>query len=227
MKLISGPLSLYTAKVRIALREKGIGCDVWSVPFCRATGYEPKPADVLRLHPKGQVPILVDGELVVYDSTQILEYLEERNPEPPLYPSGLTERARCREVEAYSDEVFFPKVFNLVQEVFYKPDPAAQDAERVAQAQRQIGDDYDRFERRLAGRGWFCPTFSVADIAVFMSINYASTLGCPPPEKHRSLAAWLARTAERPSVAEEMRQIGADAARVFAGETLPEGLRAL
>ena len=223
MKLYSGPLSLFTAKVRIGLREKGLPCDVWSVPFCRATGYEPRPVDVLRLHPKGQVPILVDGELVVYDSTQILEYLEQRNPEPPLFPSGLTDRARCREIEAYSDEIFFPKVLVLIQEVFYKPEPGAQDGERVAVAERQLAEDYDRFERQLAGRDWFCPSFSVADIAVFLTTNFASTLGCPPPVTHRNFAAWLARMVERPSVAREMQQISADAARVFAGETLPEG----
>lgn len=146
MKLYSGPLSLFSAKIRIALREKGLACDLWSVPFCRETGDDPKPEDVLRLHPKGLVPILVDGDLVVYDSTQIFEYLEERNPEPALYPTGLAERAFCRETEAYADDVLFPHVLTLIGQVFYAVDPAEQDEELVAEARRAIAGCYAHLE---------------------------------------------------------------------------------
>ena len=54
MKLYSGPLSLFTGKVRIALDEKGLECDIVSVPFGRA-GYQPKHPDVLAINPKAQV----------------------------------------------------------------------------------------------------------------------------------------------------------------------------
>ncbi len=227
MKLYSGPLSLFTAKVRIALREKGLDCDLWSVPFCRETGYDPKPADVVRLHPQALVPILVDGDLVVYDSTRIFEYLEERNPTPPLYPNGLEERVRCRELEAYGDEIFFPNVWTLVEQVFYQTEAAAEDAAAVETAQRAIHADYERFDARLEGREWFCAGFSVADISIFMGINFASNLGCPPPEGRLALAAWLGRMNARPSVAVEVERMQADVARVFAGERLEEGPRTL
>jgi len=223
MKLYSGPLSLFTAKVRIALREKGLACDLWSVPFCRETGYEPKPADVKRLHPQGLVPILVDDDLVIYDSTQILEYLEERNPEPPLYPRGLAERARCRQTEAYADEVFFPRVWPLIEEVFYKTHPAEQDSERIANAHRDIAEDYVRFDEQLRDREWFCGSFSVADIGVILTVNFASNLGCPPPAEHSALHAWLERMQARPAVGTEVEHMTADAARVFGGERLPQG----
>ena len=48
------------------------------------------------LNPKGEVPVLVDGDLVLYDSTVILEYLEDRNPEPALYPREPPERSTTR-----------------------------------------------------------------------------------------------------------------------------------
>src|SRR5262245_20044105 len=72
MILYSGPMSLFTGKVRIALGEKGLAYELVSVPFSRA-GYEPKHPKVVELNPKRQVPVLVDGDLAIYDSTIILE----------------------------------------------------------------------------------------------------------------------------------------------------------
>ncbi len=223
MKLYSGPLSMFTAKVRIALREKNLDCDIWSVPFCRDTGYEPKPDEVVRLHPQGLVPILIDGDLVVYDSTQIFEYLEDRNPSPPLYPTEPAERARCREAEAYADDVFFPNVWTLISQVFYELDPSQQDAAGVAQAQQSIQNDFARFDERLRDREWFCDQFSVADISMFMSINFAINLGSTPSDDHEALRAWVARMSARPAVATEIERMQANLARVFAGEKLVEG----
>jgi len=93
MRLYSGPLSLFTGKVRIALDEKGLEYELVSVPFSRAAGYEPKHPEVVRLNPKRQVPVLVDGDLALYDSTLILEYLEDRHPSPPLLPADPAARA--------------------------------------------------------------------------------------------------------------------------------------
>jgi glutathione S-transferase len=203
MKLYSGPLSLFTAKVRVALDEKNLRYDKISVPFSRAKGYEPKHADVLAINPKGQVPVLVDDGLPLYDSTIILEYLEDRYPEPPLYPRDVRERARCRQLEAAADEVFFPFVLPLIQEVFYKPDVAARDAARVIAANQEIARVYDRLERELDGREHLCGAFSVADIGTFLTIGFASALGAPPTGAHTRIAAWMARVAARPSMQRE------------------------
>ena len=89
VKLYSGPLSLFTAKVRIALDEKGLDYERIEVGWSAENRYEPHHPDVVALNPKRQVPVLVDGEIVVYDSTLILEYLEERSPDPPLLPKDL------------------------------------------------------------------------------------------------------------------------------------------
>ena len=113
MRLYSGPLSLFTAKVRIALAEKGLAYERVEVGWSLARRYEPHHPDVLALNPKGQVPVLVDGELAVYDSTLIFEYLEDRYPSPPLWPREVAARARARQLELRADEVFFPQVYKL------------------------------------------------------------------------------------------------------------------
>ncbi len=93
MKLYSGPLSMFGAKAEIALREKSILFDLEMVPFEMKTLYEPKHPEVVRINPKRQVPVLVDGDLELFDSTQIFEYLESLKRDPALWPSEPKARA--------------------------------------------------------------------------------------------------------------------------------------
>src|SRR5258706_1286548 len=114
MKIYSGPLSMFGAKAEIAAHEKGLPFELEMVPFDANDGYSPRHPEVLRINPKRQVPVLVDGELEIFDSTQIFEYLEHRWPEPPLWPGAPSERARARLLEHLSDEVFFAHVIRLM-----------------------------------------------------------------------------------------------------------------
>jgi glutathione S-transferase len=93
MKVYSGPLSLFSKKVEIALTEKGLAFERVLVPFSQERGYAPKNQDVLAANPRGQVPVLIDGALALYDSTVIFEYLEDAYPKPPLYPAAPGARA--------------------------------------------------------------------------------------------------------------------------------------
>src|ERR671912_1483217 len=110
MKLYSGPLSMFGAKAEIAAHEKGIDFELVMVPFEMKELYEPKHPEVLRINPKRQVPVLIHGELEIFDSTQIFEYLEDLRPQPALWPAQPAARARARLLEHKSDEVFFPHV---------------------------------------------------------------------------------------------------------------------
>src|SRR3954470_23619322 len=93
--LYVGPLSLFSRKVEIALREKGLDYERVMVPFTQEVGYQPKHPVVLQHNPKRQVPVLVEGDLALFDSTLIFEYLEDAYPTPPLYPAEARARARC------------------------------------------------------------------------------------------------------------------------------------
>ena len=84
MKLYSGPHSMFGMKAHIAALEKGIEVDVIQVSFSNEQGYYPKHSEVSRVNPKQQVPILLDGDLEIFDSTQIFEYFEDIKPTPNL-----------------------------------------------------------------------------------------------------------------------------------------------
>ena len=206
MKLYSGPLSLFTAKVRIALAEKGLDCERVEVGWSLADRYEPHHPDVVALNPKRQVPVLVDGDVVVYDSTLILEYLEDRHPEPPLYPRAAAGRARCRQLEQAADEILFPAVWDLIDEVFYPNQEDEPNSQRVEDARAAIVAFHAELDKNLADRAYLCGDFSVADIANYIFLNAAATMGTNPADAaspHTRLRSWFERTGKRPTVERE------------------------
>lgn len=203
MKVYTGPLSLFSAKVRVALDEKRLAFEHVSVGWSLEQRYEPHHPDVAALNPKAQVPVLVDGDVVVYDSTQILEYLEDRYPSPPLYPGDAAGRARCRRLEAFADEILFPPLWELIDAGFY-PGTAGADAARLAAARARLAALYAELDLELAEREFLCSAFSVADIGCFVMTAVAATLGAPPDPALTAFAGWLARTGARPSLRREI-----------------------
>ena len=192
--LYSGPLSMFGAKAEIAALEKGIAVDVVMVPFDMDRLYEPKHPEVLRINPKRQVPVLVDGEVEIFDSTQIFEYFEELKPEPPLWGRGLAERARARRLEIMSDEVYFPHVVRLMGLQERLADPAA-----IA-ALASAAQFYERFEAEIGDRQWLAGDYGFADIAFFMAQLFGERMGARLPETAPRLVAWRRRMLQRPPV---------------------------
>ncbi len=217
MHLYSAPLSLFGKKAEMALAEKGLAFERTLVAFTQSEGYKPKHPAVLAANPKGQVPVLVDGDLTLCDSTLILEYLEDAYPTPALYPTDPKAKARCRQWELYADEVLLPPVRTLMYRTQPPgPDTArrqAQDAE-AARGEEVIRGMYGTLEQALAGKDYFCGTVSVADIALFIDVQYALRLAGPDMAGHRALAAWYTRLATRPAFATVAAEI-AEADRVL------------
>jgi len=208
MLLYSGPLSLFARKVEIALGEKAISFERVMVPFSQMQGYAPKHEAVLAANPKAQVPVLIDGDVTLYDSTIIIEYLEDAYPEPPLLPRQPVARARCRLLELEADEVLLVPVRALM----HRTSPPRPDAARrlvleqeAVKAEDAILRHYENIAGKLSDREFLCGDFSVADIATFMVVHYALRLGGPPLADH--LAAWHGRLTARPAFARVIAEI--------------------
>ncbi|MGH8355096.1 MAG: glutathione S-transferase family protein, partial [Pseudomonas sp.] len=108
--IVGSYLSPYVRKVLVLLEIKGVPYRIDPiVPFF---GNE----QFTRLSPLRQVPVLLDGELVLNDSSVICQYLEERYPEPRLYPQDIAARAQARWLEEYADsrmgQVIIWQLFN-------------------------------------------------------------------------------------------------------------------
>jgi glutathione S-transferase len=212
MKLYSAPLSLFSRKVEIALREKAIDFEREMAPFTQAQGYEPRHPVVLAVNPKRQVPVLIDGDLALFDSTLIFEYLEDLRPSPPLYPADIRMRARCRLLELTGDEILAPLAFRLGYRTVPRASDAQVQADREAaghQAEVDIAKLYDDLGGRLGVDDFFCGGFSYADIALFMAVLFVLRLNGPRLNAWPVLARWYARVGARPSVAVAAEEIAA------------------
>src|ERR1700761_6573657 len=99
------PLSPYAQKVKIALDEKGIAYEA-KMPV--AIGSGPPDREFLKANPRGEGPALIDGEDSIFDSTIILEYIEDKWPTPSLLPKSPADRAKARTIEEVMDTHFEP-----------------------------------------------------------------------------------------------------------------------
>jgi glutathione S-transferase len=209
--LYSGPLSMFGAKVQIAMLEKGLDFELVMVPFDMDRLYQPRHPEVARINPKQQVPVLVHGELELFDSTQIFEYLEELQASPPLWPAGLADKARARLLEHLSDEVYFPPVVRLMSlQDQLQGAPAIAACEACAAC-------YLRMEQQLAGRDWLAGPYSFADIAFYMAQLFGARMGAPMGQATPRLLAWRDRMSARPAV----RQVAAAMGRYLLSVVRP------
>lgn len=196
------PLSPFAQKVKIALLEKGLEFDVRPVSFA-----DP-PSELSELNPRAEVPILVDdssgnhdGEATaVWDSTIILDYLEDRYPEPTLWPESPAERARVRELEEVCDTHFDAVNWGVYEVTYFNRAEGDEAAAMLDAARSQLWGLYAYLERQLEAREWLNgDAFGRGDLAAhpFVSASWAmfhKTADDTP------LARWLARCRERPSI---------------------------
>jgi glutathione S-transferase len=195
---------MFGAKVQIAALEKGLDFELVMVAYDSQQGYSPKHPEVLRVNPKRQVPVLVDGDLEIFDSTQIFEYLEDRQPDPALWPREPRARARARLLEHKSDEVYFPHVIRLMGLQKNLQDEAAVTA--IDAATRYYGE----MERLLSGGAdWLAGTYSFADIAFYMAALFGERQGAPVTAATPRLLAWRDRMTQRPAVSAVVKPMAA------------------
>jgi glutathione S-transferase/RNA polymerase-associated protein len=205
--LFDHPLSPYAQKCKIALREKGVPFEA-RLPAGVGVGSGFESA-FLEASPRGEVPALVDGEVRVFDSTIILDYVEERWPEPPLLPAAAADRARVRMIEEAMDTHYEPINWGLGEIHFFGRAKGELAAVLTRRAAEQAAAWRRWLEGQLGDRPWFDgDRFGRGDLSVVPYLNGSRGFGMEPEPGGR-LAAWLARANERPAVAETAAEAGA------------------
>ena len=200
------PFSTNVERVALALAHKGLEVEsVWVDPADRS--------EVKRVSRQTLVPVLVDGDDVVTDSTAILEFLEARYPQRPLYPEDEAPRA---EMEVFVD--WFNRVWkvppNAIAAELVKAKP---NEKRIAEWGGELRGRLDLFERLLEDRGHLLgEDFSAADCVAFPFLKYAKYSQLPEGDdelfhrvlmdyqplgdSHPNLQGWLRRVDARPRV---------------------------
>lgn len=209
MILYDHPLSSYAQKVKIALREKGLAFER-TLPDDFGTGRQ--NTSFFAANPRLEVPVLIDGESRIFDSTVILEYVEERWPEPPLLPGDPTLRARARMIEDVCDTQYEAVNWGFSEVLWFRRAEGAL-AERLrAAAARDTARLQAWLTERLGSAPWFGgDDFGWADAAAAPMVNRSIYYGLGPAPGS-PLALWRERLGHRPSVAETFAEFDLAAA---------------
>lgn len=178
----------YGRKVLAVLKEKDLDYEIR--PVCLAAREHETP-EFLKLNPNGEVPVIEDEGVVVYESSAIAEYLDEEYPEPPLMPSASEARARVRMVHAFCDLHFYRAVRPLVKKTLFEKQPAAaKDREAAVQALARLG-------AYLGGGRFIAGDFSLADCAVMPVVPWIAPLELSDTVAAAGLAAYFDRLKKR------------------------------
>ncbi len=197
MKVIGSFVSPYVRKVLACIELKGIGYEIDPItPFFGNDEFS-------ALSPLRRIPVLIDGDVVLGDSSVICTYIDEIHPDPPLLPSGPVDRARARWFEEYADsrlgELF---IWGLFYPKFVAPmvfgDPV--DLGRIERAlSHDAPRELDYLERELPADGFIAGDFGLADIAIASFFRNAFYVGFTiDADKWPRTAAYIERTLAQP-----------------------------
>ena len=191
--LVGNPVSPYARKALLALELKGIAYRIDPIsPFFGDERFG-------EISPLRRIPVLIEGDFALCDSSVILQYLEDTRPEPSLLPADPRDRARARWIEEWADtrfgDVVIWKLFNeaVIRPAFWG---AERDVEKIATiAATELAEVLDWLERQVPEQGFlFGDRPTIADVAVapfFANLGW----GRIPYDLERRprTAAWLAR----------------------------------
>lgn len=207
LRLYDHPLSPYGQKVKISLIEKGVEFE-GMLP--NAIGSGQVDGAFASVNPRGEVPALLDGDAAIFDSTVILEYIEDKWPRPPMLPATPIERARVRMLEDVMDTHFEAITWALSEIRNFGRAEGAQATRLEAAAAAELARWYQWLEKQLGKRTWFNgDAFGWGDLCVIPFVNGASSFG-HTPKAGSALGDWHARANARDSV----KKVSAEAAKM-------------
>ncbi|HEY5723398.1 MAG TPA: glutathione S-transferase family protein [Allosphingosinicella sp.] len=178
MKIIGSYVSPYVRKVLACIALKRLDYEIDPItPFFGDETFE-------RLSPLRRIPVLVEGEVILSDSSVICAYLDEAYPNYPLLPESPAERARARWFEEYADTrlgdlfiwgLFYQKVVHPI--VWGEPGDQARIDSTLSEG---LPREMDYLESQLPADGWLFGDFGLADISIATFFRNGAYAGFEP-----------------------------------------------
>ncbi|MEM9743428.1 MAG: glutathione S-transferase family protein [Pseudomonadota bacterium] len=149
-------------------------------------------------HPLGRIPVLEDGDVTIYESGAIVEYILERHKNGGLKPAvSAPEWPAYQQWFHYCEGMVMPPVNTIVVQTVLLP-PDRRDETALGQAQRLLSKAMAPVDEVLAGKDYLIGDFSAADVMLGHAAFMANRLGCVPDEM-ANLKGYVARIAARPA----------------------------
>lgn len=193
MVLYSGTTCPFSQRCRFVLFEKGMDFEIRDIDLYN------KPEDISVMNPYGQVPILVERDLVLYESNIINEYIDERFPHPQLMPADPVMRARTRLFLYNFEKELFVHVSTL-EDRSAKPDE-----KKLANARQNIRDRLAQLAPMLLKNKYMLgEEFSMLDVAVAPLLWRLDHYGIELPKNVAPLQKYAERIFSRPAYIEAL-----------------------
>jgi glutathione S-transferase len=148
-----------------------------------------KPKDLLDLNPYAKVPVLVDGDGVIYESAIINEYLDEKFAEIPLLPKNALQRAQARIWVDFLNSRVHPAASGITHE--REPDRARQ----------RLQQHLSTLESEMTGKDFIVGDYSLADVSFIPFYTRCQRYGVPIDDNFPNLKRWGEELMARPAVA--------------------------
>lgn len=179
MTLYSDPMCPYSHSVRIVLAEKGVSVEIINIDV------DHLPQDLIDLNPYHSAPTLVDRDLVLYQHTIIMEYLDERFPHPPLLPVYPVSRAECRLLIYRIERDWHVHMRNIL---------AKQNAALVEESQKKLLDSLMSVLPIFQEKKYFMhDDFTMVDCVIAPMFWRLGAMGITLPAKAKPLFSYMER----------------------------------
>jgi glutathione S-transferase len=150
------------------------------------------------MNPYGKVPVLVDGDTILYESCIINEYLEEKYPDPPLLPKDPGLRAKIRIRIDYGVNGTYSVYEKLRNEML--KDESERSAAEITEARTKLKGLLKRFEDEIGDNSYLAGEFSLLDAAVIPRFLRLAAWGALAVPELPRLTGWLERMKSRSSI---------------------------
>jgi glutathione S-transferase len=184
--------------VEMALVEKGLPFTVQRLSFARG---EHRSPEMLARNPRGTIPVLTDGDAVLWETLAILEHIDLTHPAPPLL--GEDPVARARALNRLHESAAIKNIgMDLLAYLMRTPDDE-RDPDRVSGGLHALRQELSWWERYYLASPWAAgDALTLADLSVFAYLATFVQLGLPLAPTHPALQALYERMRARPSVRE-------------------------
>jgi glutathione S-transferase len=197
MQLYNANLSPNALRVRAVANELGITLEIVDIDLRKG---ENRTDRFLKLNPNGKVPVLVDGDFVLWESRAINAYLASLKPEAGLYPADARKRALIDQWSYLQAIHLGPAMQRIAFERFVKGKfgMGAADENALAGPLKDVAQFLPILDAELAGKEWIAGKLSIADFAVGSTFMYRKEANIPLSSAPH-VAGWIERLEARPS----------------------------
>lgn len=215
--LYDNAFSPFARKVRMVLRFKGLKYE--SIDALALAEHD----RLLEVNPRAEVPALVDGDAVVTDSVDIVYYLEDRYPEPPVFPVSAVQRAKARHWQRQADTLLDA----IIHDISIWTWPTLRRPDRPPEGLLETGRGelhgiMRELEATLDASGYVCDRLSIADFALFPHLSALKVLGITlDEENYPGLLNWNRQMRRHSVVSDDLALMKQSAVEKFGAGRSP------